>query len=58
MALGAGRAALLRQTLAESLLLTGAAAATGIGLAMIALRVFNLYLPIMVSYLAVLTESV
>ncbi len=49
VALGAGRTALLRQTLAESLLLTGAATVTGMGLAMIALRVFNLYLPIMVS---------
>ena len=49
VALGAGRGVLLRQTLAESLMLTGAAAATGVGLAMIALRVFNRYLPIMVS---------
>jgi predicted permease len=49
VALGAGRAALLRQTLAESLLLTGAAAATGIGLALIALRGFNRYLPIIIS---------
>ena len=46
VALGAGRAALLRQMLAESLMLTGAAAAAGIGLAMMALRVFNRYLPV------------
>jgi putative ABC transport system permease protein len=49
VALGAGRAALLRQTLAESVLLTGAAAAAGIGVALLALRVFNRYLPVMVS---------
>jgi putative ABC transport system permease protein len=46
-ALGAGRAAPVRQVLAESLLQTGAASATGIGLATMALRVFNQYLAIM-----------
>ena len=46
VALGAGRPALLRQMLAESLLLTGAAAAAGIGLALVALQVFNRYLPV------------
>ena len=49
VALGAGRGALLRQTLTESLLLTGAATAAGLGLALGALRVFNRYLPVMVS---------
>ena len=47
-ALGAGRGALLRQMLAESLVLSGAAAAAGIALAQLALRVFNRYLPIIV----------
>jgi predicted permease len=49
VALGAGRGVLLRQLLAESLLLTGAAATAGFGLAMIALRGFNRYLPVVVS---------
>jgi predicted permease len=49
VALGAGRGVLLRQMLAESLLLTGAAAGAGIGFAIIGLRAFNRYLPIMVS---------
>ena len=47
VALGAGRAALLRQTLSESLLLTGSAAAAGVALAAVALRVFNRYLALM-----------
>ena len=45
-ALGAGRATLLRQMLAESLLLVGVAAAAGIGLAFGALRIINHYLPL------------
>lgn len=49
VALGAGRGALLRQMLAESFLLTGAAAVTGVGVALIALRVFNRYLPVLVA---------
>jgi len=48
VALGAGRAALVRPMLAESLLLTGAASIAGLGLAMAALRGFNGYLPILV----------
>jgi len=46
VALGAGRGALLRQMLAESLMLTGVATVAGIGLAMVALHVFNGYLPL------------
>ena len=46
VALGAGRGSLLRQMLAESLLLTGAAALAGLALACAALRVFNVYLPV------------
>jgi putative ABC transport system permease protein len=42
--LGAGRAGLLRQILWESLLLTGAATVSGLGLAWGGLRVFSLYL--------------
>ena len=49
VALGAGRAALFRQMLAESVLLTGVAAVAGIGNALMALRVFNRYLPVIVS---------
>jgi putative ABC transport system permease protein len=49
VALGAGRGALLRQLLAESLLLTGAAAAAGLGLALAALRVLNRYLPVLLA---------
>lgn len=49
VALGAGRGALLRQTLAESLLLTATATVAGIGLALGALRGFNHYLPVLVS---------
>ena len=45
-ALGAGRATLLRQMLAESLLLVGVAAAAGIGLAFGALQIINHYLPL------------
>ena len=45
-ALGAGRATLLRQMLAESFLLVGVAATAGIGLAFGALRVINHYLPL------------
>ncbi len=48
VALGAGRSALVRPMLAESLLLTGAASLAGLGLAVAALRVFNGYLPIIV----------
>ena len=48
VALGAGRAALVRPLLAESLLLTGAASVAGLGLAVAALRGFNGYLPILV----------
>jgi putative ABC transport system permease protein len=48
VALGAGRAALLRQASAESFLLTTAAAVAGLGLAWAALRVFNAYLPVLV----------
>lgn len=44
-ALGAGRATLLRQMLAESFLLVGTAATMGIGLAFGALRIINHYLP-------------
>jgi len=47
VALGAGRVALLRQALAESLLLAAAAAGAGIALGAVALRVFNRYLPLM-----------
>jgi putative ABC transport system permease protein len=47
VALGAGRAALLRQMLAESLMLTAAAAVTGVGVAWGALHVFNGYLPVL-----------
>lgn len=49
VSLGAGRVALLRQTLAESLLLTGAAAAAGLALAFAAVRVFNAYLPVIMA---------
>jgi predicted permease len=49
VALGAGRGALLRQMLAESLLLSGTAAASGLALALLALRVFNRYLPIIMA---------
>ena len=49
VALGAGRAALFRQMLAESLLLTSAAAVAGIALALAALRVFNTYLPVIMA---------
>ncbi|MEO6569670.1 MAG: ADOP family duplicated permease, partial [Opitutaceae bacterium] len=45
-ALGAGRGALMRPMLAESLLLTLMAAAAGIGIAWGALRVINRYLPL------------
>ena len=48
VALGAGRSALVRPMLAESLLLTVAAAFAGLGLAAAALRIFNGYLPILV----------
>lgn len=44
--LGAGQAALLRQILWESLLLTGAATVAGVGLAWSGLRVFNQYLAV------------
>lgn len=44
-ALGAGRASLLRQMLAESALLVGMAGAIGVGLAVAMLRVMNHYLP-------------
>ena len=49
VALGAGRAALLRQMLAESLLLTGAAGTVGAALALLALRLFNQYLPVIMA---------
>ncbi len=49
-ALGAGRSALLRQTLAESLLLVGAAGVTGLGVAMGMLRFMNAYLPTVVRH--------
>ncbi len=45
VALGASRGELLRQTLAESFLLTGAAAVAGLALAAVGLRLFNAYLP-------------
>lgn len=45
-ALGAGRAPLLRQMLAESLMLTTAAAVAGLGSAWSALQVINRYLPV------------
>jgi predicted permease len=48
VALGAGQMTLLRQVLAETLLLTGAAAVAGIGFAVLAIRVFNSYLPLLV----------
>ncbi|HEY4249031.1 MAG TPA: ABC transporter permease [Lacunisphaera sp.] len=48
--LGAGRATLLRQMLAESLLLGGFAALIGIGLAVGMLRLMNHYLPLVVRH--------
>lgn len=48
-ALGAGRAALLRQSLAESLLLTMTASAVGVALAWGSLRLINRYLPLLSS---------
>ncbi len=47
VALGAGRAALLRQLLVESFLLTGAATVAGLVFAVAALGVFNRYLPLL-----------
>lgn len=49
VALGAGRQALLTETLAETLLLTGIAVALGLGGAFAALQVFNYYLPVLVA---------
>jgi len=49
-ALGAGRATLLRQMLAESLLLVGLAAAVGIGMAFGLLQIMNYYLPTVVRH--------
>lgn len=48
VALGAGRSALVRPMLAESLWLTGAATVAGLGLALAVLHIFNAYLPIIV----------
>ncbi|MFT3868320.1 MAG: ADOP family duplicated permease [Nibricoccus sp.] len=49
VALGAGRPALLMETLAETVLLTGIAVILGIGGAFAALQVFNHYLPVLVA---------
>lgn len=50
LALGAGRAALLRRMLVESLLLVGLAGAGGIGLALGMLQLMNHYLPMVVRH--------